>query len=150
MIITIIFNPNPNPKPNPNPHQGQFSSEVIVRTPTLTYVSQNVEFIVNTSKLMHWKNLRTDMHVGLVRSGAKTFYLGHIDGKLVNADSFFYMYEVQSFISRHRNLLIFVRYLLAFGNVAEKSRFLCFMYSITLIIKRKKFHLPNTMVIQKG
>ena len=40
-----------------------------------TYVDKNLEFIVDTSHLLHWKDVRSDMISGLVRSGTKTILL---------------------------------------------------------------------------
>ena len=42
---------------------------------TPTYVDKNLEFIVDTSHLLHWKDVRSDMISGLVRSGTKTILL---------------------------------------------------------------------------
>ena len=42
---------------------------------TPTYVDKNLEFIVDTSHLLHWKDVRTDMISGLVRCGTKLSYL---------------------------------------------------------------------------
>ena len=40
-----------------------------------TYVDKNLEFIIDTSHLLHWKDVRSDMISGLVRSGTKTVLL---------------------------------------------------------------------------
>ena len=37
-------------------------------------VNKNLEFIVDTSHLLHWKDVRSDMISGLVRSGTKTIF----------------------------------------------------------------------------
>ena len=50
---------------------------------TPTYVDKNLEFIVDTSHLLHWKDVRSDMISGLVRSGTKT-------GILLAASNIFY------------------------------------------------------------
>ena len=42
---------------------------------TPTYVYKNLEFIVDTSPLFHWKDVRSDMIFGLVRSCTKTILL---------------------------------------------------------------------------
>ena len=42
---------------------------------TPTCVDKNLEFIVGTSHLLHWKDVRSDMISGLVRSGTKTILL---------------------------------------------------------------------------
>ena len=42
---------------------------------TPTYVNKNLEFIVDTSHLLHWKDVRSDTISGLVRSGTKTIFL---------------------------------------------------------------------------
>ena len=42
---------------------------------TPTYVDKNLEFIVDTSHLLHWKDVRLDIISGLVRSGTKTILL---------------------------------------------------------------------------
>ena len=42
---------------------------------TPTYVEKNLEFIVDTSYLRHWKDVRSDMISSLVCSGNKTTLL---------------------------------------------------------------------------
>ena len=42
---------------------------------TPTYVDKTLEFIVGTSLLLHWNDVRSDMISGLVRSGTKTILL---------------------------------------------------------------------------
>ena len=38
------------------------------------YVKHNVAFLVDTSALIDWKDIRTDLFGGLARSGTKSFY----------------------------------------------------------------------------
>ena len=42
---------------------------------TPTYVDKNLEFIVDTSHFLHWKDVGSDMISGLVCSGTKTILL---------------------------------------------------------------------------
>ena len=42
---------------------------------TPTYVEKNLEIIVDTSHLLHWKDVRSDMISRLVRSGIKTILI---------------------------------------------------------------------------
>ena len=42
---------------------------------TPTYVDKNLEFIIDTSHLLHWKDVGSDMISGLVRCGTKTILL---------------------------------------------------------------------------
>ena len=54
-----------------------------VCTATPVYVDRSVEFFVDTSKLIDWKDIRTDMVGGLTRSGTKSFYYEYLDCKTV-------------------------------------------------------------------
>ena len=74
-----------------------------------TYFSQSVEFMGDTLKLMHCKDLRTDMHVGLVRSGTKKFYLHHIYRDLVNPDFVFLCLKCKGLFTTIKTIWIFIR-----------------------------------------
>ena len=50
------------------------------------YVSKNVEFVVNTSKLVHWKDVKTDMVGVFFRSGTKSRYFNVQDDKVYKDD----------------------------------------------------------------
>ena len=75
---------------------------------TPTYLTDNREFIVDTTNLTHWKDFRTDMHSGLVRTGTKKHFFSYdiVAGKneleKVNPSNG-YKYEVRRNLYTHKN-----------------------------------------------
>ena len=54
-------------------HSEDLDSTIFKSTPT--YADKKLEFIVDTSYLLHWKDVQSDMISGLVRFGTKTILL---------------------------------------------------------------------------
>ena len=53
----------------------QYPPSLKVCKSTPRYVDKNLEFVVDTSHLLHWKDVRSDMMSGLVHYGTKTILL---------------------------------------------------------------------------
>ena len=70
---------------------------------TPTYVNKNLEFIVDTSHLLHWKDVRSDMISGLVRSGTKTIFLAGDGDNLEQVKGLNYDYRCIRYTYNHND-----------------------------------------------
>ena len=59
---------------------------------TPIYIKNNVPFTANAKKLLHWKDIRTDMVSGFIGSGTKTLYF---DDEPVSSSSSFHSLMVK-------------------------------------------------------
>lgn len=67
------------------------------------YVKHNVEFIVDTSCFNDWRDIRTDMNSGMVRSGTKSFMYQIFEGKATSSkDSKYSTHLVKRFVYGHK------------------------------------------------
>ena len=72
------------------------SSSICNKTPV--YIKNNVSFIANAEKLLHWKDIRTDMIGEFIGSGTKTLYFDESNDELVSSSSSFHSLLAKRFI----------------------------------------------------
>ena len=75
----------------------------LIATATPVYVYHNVEFIVDSSKLGDWRDLKNDLIPGMTRSATKTFYFMHIDDQFESCKAGDHDYKVTRFIYAHKD-----------------------------------------------
>ena len=65
------------------------------------YVEHNAVFLVDTSYLGDWRDLKTDIY--MKRSATKTYYFQKIKDQLAGGSSETYMYKATRFIHAHKD-----------------------------------------------
>ena len=74
----------------------------IIATSTPVYVKHNVEFLVDTSCLGNWRDIKTDMIIDMVRSATKTFYFEDFEDQLSSSDVDVHDYKVTRYVYAHK------------------------------------------------
>ena len=76
--------------------------ENLIATATPVYIKKNVEFVVDTSNLGDWRDVKHDMIVGMSRTGTKTYYFASIDNDFEAADKEAHDFKATRFVYCHK------------------------------------------------
>ena len=85
----------------------------LIATATPVYVKSNVEFVVDTSYLGDWRDIKTDMIIGMVRSATKTFHFQEVDDQLISSNSETYDYKATRYVYVYKSYCDFHKVILA-------------------------------------
>ena len=76
----------------------------LVCTATPVYVDKNVEFLVNSNKLLHWRDVKCDMDSGLTRTKTKVvrYTITENGYERTSSNNKEFLFEARRYIYRHR------------------------------------------------
>lgn len=89
---------------------GDLPGEILVSS-TPQYVEHNAAFLVDTSYLANWRDLKT--HLNMKRCAKKTYYFQKIIDQLTGYSSETYMYKATWFIYAHKDYADFHKIIVA-------------------------------------